>query len=231
MLNGAVFNGRKGDNTSYPEALGMLSKGESTQEDVDMMTDIICPTCGSCSFLGTANSMCCFAETLGMTLPGSSMIPTVYNDRKRDCFATGETIVDREGVAKLPGKVKVTAPISADLANFENLVVLAVDTNGNVAKINATVENGAVVQLFHCFLTAKDVCRLDQRLFNPVADHAFSHGGARVIQHAKQRSAFALGTHRFGQFQISPRRQIQAHILCVKIDFGRVDALEPRHLG
>ncbi len=59
--------------------------------------------------------------------------------------ATGETIVDSEGVAKLPGKVKVTAPISADLANFENLVVLAVDTNGNVAKINATVENGAVV--------------------------------------------------------------------------------------
>ncbi len=94
MLSAIRFNGRKADLTSYPEALGLFDAGNITREELDNMTEVVCPTCGSCQFYGTANSMCCFAESIGMTLPGSSMIPAVYTDRKRASVAAGEMIVE-----------------------------------------------------------------------------------------------------------------------------------------
>ncbi len=42
------------------------------------MEDVCAPTCGSCSFLGTANTMGCIAEALGMSLIGSAMIPATH---------------------------------------------------------------------------------------------------------------------------------------------------------
>ena len=44
--------------------------------------------------MGTANSMCCFAEALGLTLPNGALIPAVYNDRKRSALESGEAIVE-----------------------------------------------------------------------------------------------------------------------------------------
>lgn len=50
--------------------------------------------------MATANSMCCMAEAMGMSLPGSAAIPAVYNDRTRAALQTGETIVQmvRDGL-------------------------------------------------------------------------------------------------------------------------------------
>ena len=92
-VNNYQFNGRKPDLTSYPEAFGMRTNGTITKEKFDTITDIICPTCGSCQFMGTANSMCCFAEAVGLALPGSSMIPAVYNTKKHSCEQAGEAVV------------------------------------------------------------------------------------------------------------------------------------------
>ena len=93
-VNNYQFNGRKPDLTSYPEAFGMRTNGTITKEKFDAITDIICPTCGSCQFMGTANSMCCFAEAVGLALPGSSMIPAVYNTKKHSCEQAGEAVVE-----------------------------------------------------------------------------------------------------------------------------------------
>ena len=68
------------------------------------------------------------------------LLPDTYQDP-----ATGETVVDDSVTDKLPGKVKVTAPVAADLSNYENVVVLVMDAEGKVTKLNATVENGSVV--------------------------------------------------------------------------------------
>ncbi len=94
MLSGPVFNGRKSDCVSPVEALGMMSIGECSYEELCDVEDTCMPTCGSCAYLGTANTMCCLSEALGMTLSETSMIPAVYNDRIRAAFRTGETIVE-----------------------------------------------------------------------------------------------------------------------------------------
>ncbi len=92
-VSGYEFNGRRPDLTSYPEAFGMRTDDAISEEEFDAITDIICPTCGSCQFYGTANSMCCFAEAVGLSLPGSSMIPAVYSTKKHSFEQAGEAIV------------------------------------------------------------------------------------------------------------------------------------------
>ena len=52
-----------------------------TEEEVREFEEKVCPTCGSCSGMYTANSMNCLAEALGMALPGNGTIPAVYAAR------------------------------------------------------------------------------------------------------------------------------------------------------
>ncbi len=59
--------------------------------------------------------------------------------------ASGDFIVDATANEKLPGKIKVTLPITADLSNYENLVVLTEGANGDLVKLEATIVNGTVV--------------------------------------------------------------------------------------
>ena len=95
MLGGPSFGGkRKSDSTSSEEAYGMYQAGKVTREEVLELTDACCPTIGSCQHMATANSMCCMAEAMGMSLPGSAAIPAVYNARTRAALETGETIVE-----------------------------------------------------------------------------------------------------------------------------------------
>lgn len=94
MLGGEAFDGRKSDLTSLSEGNGMLRAGKITEKDLERLEDTCGPTCGSCSFYGTANTMCAVAEALGMTLPGGALIPAVYAERTRCAYRTGEKIVE-----------------------------------------------------------------------------------------------------------------------------------------
>jgi len=93
MQGGPVFDGRASDLTSLSEGCGMVKAGLMDAEELDKLEDRCGPGCGSCSFFGTANTMCCLSEALGMTLPGGALIPAVYAERLRMAFKTGETIV------------------------------------------------------------------------------------------------------------------------------------------
>ena len=93
MLGGKVFDGRKSDLTSMSEGLGMLKSGKIDEMEYGALEEGCSPTCGSCAFYGTANTMCCLAEALGMSLPGSALIPAVYADRMRMGEATGKAVV------------------------------------------------------------------------------------------------------------------------------------------
>ena len=94
MLGGIEFDGRKSDLTSIDEAKGMCAAGKIAECEYKALENTACPSCGSCSFLGTANSMCCVSEALGMSLPGSALIPAPYGERLRSSFAAGEAIVN-----------------------------------------------------------------------------------------------------------------------------------------
>ena len=75
MLGGPVTDGRKADGTSITEALGRCLAGTCSQEEAENLVTTACPGCGSCSFMGTANTMGCLAEALGMTLTGAADNP------------------------------------------------------------------------------------------------------------------------------------------------------------
>lgn len=92
MLGGDTFDGRCTDATSNDEALGMFKAGKISAETLSQVENSCCPGCGSCSFYGTANTMGCVAEALGMSLPGSSLIPAVYAERKQIAFEAGRQI-------------------------------------------------------------------------------------------------------------------------------------------
>ncbi len=94
MLGGIEFDGRKSDLTSISEALGMVKDGKLSQSEYDALENTACPGCGSCAFYGTANTMGCVAEALGMALPGSALIPAAYAARLRSSFEAGRAIVE-----------------------------------------------------------------------------------------------------------------------------------------
>ena len=93
MEGGCVFDGRAADGTSLSEGLGMLRAGKIEDQTFRELEDQATPTCGSCSFLGTANTMCCVAEAMGMCLPGSATIPATHAERLRVAQESGRRIV------------------------------------------------------------------------------------------------------------------------------------------
>ena len=80
MLAGHV-RGKKRSLSSMFEAVGSYAAGTMTEEDVKEFECNVCPTCGSCSGMYTANSMNCLTEALGMGLRGNGTIPAVYSER------------------------------------------------------------------------------------------------------------------------------------------------------
>ncbi|NIQ39386.1 MAG: dihydroxy-acid dehydratase [Proteobacteria bacterium] len=94
MEGGCEFDKRAADGTSLTEAYAMLRAGKIDEATYYELEDCAAPTCGSCSFLGTANTMCCVAEAMGMCLPGGATIPATHADRLRTAQESGRQIVE-----------------------------------------------------------------------------------------------------------------------------------------
>ena len=93
MLAGHV-KGQKRSLSSMFEAVGSYAAGTMTEEDVCEFENKVCPTCGSCSGMYTANSMNCLTEALGMALRGNGTIPAVYSERIRLAKHAGMAVMD-----------------------------------------------------------------------------------------------------------------------------------------
>jgi len=93
MLAGHV-NGQKRSLSSMFEAVGTHAAGKMTDEELYEFETKVCPTCGSCSGMYTANSMNCLTEALGMGLAGNGTIPAVYSDRLRLAKHAGMAVME-----------------------------------------------------------------------------------------------------------------------------------------
>ncbi len=93
MLAGHV-QGKKRSLSSMFEAVGSYAAGTMTEDDVTEFENHVCPTCGSCSGMYTANSMNCLTEALGMGLSGNGTIPAVYSDRLRLAKHAGMAVME-----------------------------------------------------------------------------------------------------------------------------------------
>ena len=80
--------------SSMFEAVGKFKAGTMSEDEVRDWEDSVCPTCGSCSGMYTANSMNCLCEAVGIALPGNGTIPAVYAERERLAKEAGYAVMD-----------------------------------------------------------------------------------------------------------------------------------------
>ena len=93
MLAGKI-KGQKKSLSAMFEAVGSVAAGTMTMEELCEFEEKVCPTCGSCSGMYTANSMNCLTEALGMGLKGNGTIPAVYSERIRLAKHAGMKIME-----------------------------------------------------------------------------------------------------------------------------------------
>src|SRR6476469_1205634 len=93
MLTGAHRNERVGAWTDCRRYGGRFRAGEIGEEEKDEVNNQLVASVGTCSVMGTASTMACVAEALGMTVPGGASPPAVTADRMRVAEATGATAV------------------------------------------------------------------------------------------------------------------------------------------
>ena len=93
MLAG-VYKGKKVGLSNVFEAVGQYEAGLMTKKELNMVEDMACPTCGSCSGMYTANTMNCLTEALGMGLPGNGTVPAVFSERLRLAKKAGMQIME-----------------------------------------------------------------------------------------------------------------------------------------
>ncbi|WP_319371093.1 dihydroxy-acid dehydratase [uncultured Ilyobacter sp.] len=87
-----------GPNMLTLEQLGAYSakyeRGEITEKEFDFAKHNACPSCGACSFMGTASTMQVMAEALGLTLPGAALMPATIGEILDMAKKTGERAVE-----------------------------------------------------------------------------------------------------------------------------------------
>ncbi len=90
-------------------------KGELPEKEILHYQRSGCPTVGACQFMGTASTMQCMSEALGMTLPGSALMPSTFAEIRRISRVAGGQIL------KLAAK-GITASKVLTRASFENAI-------------------------------------------------------------------------------------------------------------
>src|SRR3984885_8178118 len=88
------FKGRPVTVQDLFEAVGQHSVGTMSDEDLDELEQVACPSAGACGAQFTANTMATVSEAIGLALPYSSGAPAPYEIRDRFCMAAGEQIMD-----------------------------------------------------------------------------------------------------------------------------------------
>ena len=129
MLTGSHRGERVGACTDCRRYWGQFRAGEIDAQEKDDVNDQLVASVGTCSVMGTASTMACIAEALGMTMPGGASPPAVTADRIRIAEQTGAQAVQM-------ARDKLTIDRILTPAAFENAlrVLLAIggSTNGIV---------------------------------------------------------------------------------------------------
>jgi dihydroxy-acid dehydratase len=107
MLNSYLEGELAGAGSIIWEARRRLSAGEIDQKKFMDLLAASAPSAGHCNVMGTALSMNCLAEAVGMALPGSAAIPAPYRERGQMAYAAGRRIVGMVHEDLRPSKILV----------------------------------------------------------------------------------------------------------------------------
>ena len=87
-----------GPNMLTLEQLGTYSakfeRGEISKEEFSFAKENACPSCGACSFMGTASTMQIISEALGLSLPGTALLPVTSPDLLKNSYEAGKRVVE-----------------------------------------------------------------------------------------------------------------------------------------
>ncbi len=93
MITGYWRGERLGASTDCRRLWGKYRAGELTEREIQEAEDLLCFTGGTCMVMGTAQTMACIVETLGLMLPGSATAPHASGERLRNCVSSGRHAV------------------------------------------------------------------------------------------------------------------------------------------
>ncbi|MFP4538311.1 MAG: IlvD/Edd family dehydratase [Dichotomicrobium sp.] len=109
MMTGSYRGERLGACTDCRRLWGRYRAGEIDDAAIDGITDQLAPTAGTCMVMGTASTMACVSEALGMMLPGGACIPAVQADRQRHAEQAGHRAVGLAAERLLPEAIMTPA--------------------------------------------------------------------------------------------------------------------------
>ncbi len=136
------------------EQIGMYSamqkRGEITEEKFTYYKHNACPSCGACSFMGTASTMQIMAESLGLMLPGSALMPSTCEDLLEVARLAGETAV-KLAKSGLKSRDIVT------LKSFENAIMVHAAISGST---NSLIHIPAIAHEFGLHIDSETFDRL-----------------------------------------------------------------------
>ncbi|MES2534252.1 MAG: IlvD/Edd family dehydratase [Pseudomonadota bacterium] len=105
MMTGRYQGERLGACTDCRRFWGRFRAGEIGKAHINAVESNLATTAGTCAVMGTASTMACLAEALGMMLPGSAAIPAVHADRLRAAEESGRLAVRLIGSGRTPDKI------------------------------------------------------------------------------------------------------------------------------
>lgn len=145
MLSGR-YQGRDLAIHQIREVSAQINRGGISESELKVMEEAICPTAGGCSMLGTANTMACLAEAIGLTVPGCSTTPAPYSRKHREAKMSGIQVV-----RMVKENIKPRDIVTKE--SFENMLKVNMAIGGST---NTTLHIPAIAAEFGYKITPED---------------------------------------------------------------------------
>jgi len=165
---------------------GEFRGGRISAEDIEVANERLAPSIGTCGVMGTASTIACMMEAMGMTLPGAATIPAPHADRIRMAEATGK----QAAVLAKTGGPKPSDIITKDA--LHNAIVVLQSIGGST---NGVVHLSAIAGRTNTPLTLEEYDEIGKKTpvlvdLKPSGDHYMEHfhyagGVPRLMQELK----------------------------------------------
>ena len=154
MITGSWRGQRLGACTDCRRYWAQFRAGEIDESEIAEIEKALCFTGGSCMVMGTASTMACLVETLGMMIPGGAAAPSASGDRLRNAVAAGRHAVKLTENPLSPRDV-------LSKASFHNAMVVLAAVSGST---NAVIHLTAIARRADIELTLDDFHRVAQEV-------------------------------------------------------------------
>jgi dihydroxy-acid dehydratase len=191
MLPGR-FKGNRVDLSTCFETVGSYKMGKYSDEDISLLEDEACPTCGSCAGMFTANSMNCLSEAIGLALPGNGTIPAVFSKRLRLAKEAGMRIIglvdkgikprDIVNIDSVKNALRVDMAVGCSTNTILHLTAIAKE-----AKVDFSLE-----LVNNISKTTPNICRISPAGSNYIEDLYYA-GGIQAIMNELYKNGLLNG--------------------------------------